>query len=116
MSSQQLDHHALMRRIEMLDQDECHAAVGRECVEESLEGLEAASGSADPNDWEVRRPAQSCAPRQHAAARVGGGRSCVDATTPTSSGHLFLISCHCSSHEVAGANDISAGTWSPATL
>ena len=30
MAGQQLDHHAVMRRVEMLDQDEGHAVVGRQ--------------------------------------------------------------------------------------
>jgi hypothetical protein len=50
---QQLDHHALMRRIEMLDQDEGHAAVGRQRVEEILEGLETAGRGADPDHREI---------------------------------------------------------------
>ena len=41
VAGQQIDHHALVLRIEMLDQHEGHAAVGRQRVEELLEGVEA---------------------------------------------------------------------------
>ena len=42
VTGQQIDHHALVLWIEMLDQHEGHAAVGRQRVEELLEGVEAA--------------------------------------------------------------------------
>src|SRR3546814_15133126 len=46
-AGEQFDHHARMRRIEMLDHDEGHVAVGRRNVEELPEGIETAGRSAD---------------------------------------------------------------------
>ena len=42
MAGQQLDHHAAMGRIEMLDQDEGHAGVGRQRVEELAKRIQPA--------------------------------------------------------------------------
>jgi hypothetical protein len=40
MAGQQIGHHTLVLWIEMLDQHEGHAAVGRQGVEDLLEGVE----------------------------------------------------------------------------
>jgi len=92
MSSQQLDHHALVRRIEMLDHDEGHAAVGRERVEEFLKRIEAAGRSADANHREVAILASGSAARHPAAAQAGDGGSRVDPNAPASPGHFSCVS------------------------
>ena len=51
-SIQQLDHVALPRRIEMLDDHEGHAAVGRHGAEQLLERLQPTRRRADPHDRE----------------------------------------------------------------
>jgi hypothetical protein len=48
--AQQLDQQALVMRVEMLDEDERHAAVRRHGREEAFEGIEAAGGGAEAND------------------------------------------------------------------
>ena len=53
VASEQIDHQALMRRIEMLDQDEGHAAVGRQGVKKLLEGVETTGRGPQSNDWEI---------------------------------------------------------------
>jgi hypothetical protein len=50
VAGQQLGHHALMRRIEMLDQDEGHAAAGGKSRKELPEGVETARRSAHADD------------------------------------------------------------------
>ncbi len=52
----QFDHHAAMRGIEMLDEDEAHAAVGRHDVEELLKGVETSRGGPDGNYRKGPRP------------------------------------------------------------
>ena len=47
MRRQQLDHHALVGRVEVLDQDERHAALGGQRCEQGAEGFEPAGGGAD---------------------------------------------------------------------
>lgn len=39
MAGQQIDHHACMRRIEMLDQNKSHAGAGREDREQPAESI-----------------------------------------------------------------------------
>ena len=56
MAGQQIDHHARMRRIEMLDQNEGHAGAGRERNKQPPEGVEAAGRGAEPDDREAVRP------------------------------------------------------------
>ena len=53
MTAQQRHHHALMRRIEMLDQDEGHPAVGWKRGEQLGEGFEAARRGSDSDHREV---------------------------------------------------------------
>ena len=53
VASEQIDHQALVRRIEMLDQHEGHAAVGRQRVEELLEGVQTTGRGPQCNDREV---------------------------------------------------------------
>jgi hypothetical protein len=50
MASQQIDHHAGMGRIEMLDQDESHPAIGGQRVEELAERVEAAGRRTERDD------------------------------------------------------------------
>ncbi len=49
MPGQQIDHHARMRRIEMLDQDERHAGVAGERIEQPADGFEPAGRGAEPD-------------------------------------------------------------------
>ena len=51
---QQFRQHARAGRIHMLDDDEGDAAVGRDMAEELLQGLKAASGGAEGDDWKER--------------------------------------------------------------
>ena len=44
------DQHALVRRVQVLDDDEGHAAVGRHVSQELLQRLQPAGGSADADD------------------------------------------------------------------
>jgi hypothetical protein len=53
MAGQQIDHHARMCRIEVLDQYECHAGAGREGSEQPPGGIEAAGRGAEPGDREA---------------------------------------------------------------
>ncbi len=50
MAGQQINHHARMRRIEVLDQNKRHAAVGREGSEQPPGGIEATGRGAEPGD------------------------------------------------------------------
>ena len=69
VAGQQIDHHALVRWIEMLDQHKGHAAVGRQGVEELLEGVEAACRGPQCNDREINTRAL----RQRAPVRLRPG-------------------------------------------
>jgi hypothetical protein len=48
--ARELDQQALVMRVEMLDQDERHAALRRHVREEALEGIEPAGGSAETDE------------------------------------------------------------------
>jgi len=54
-----------MRGIEVLDQNEGYAAIGRLCIEKFLEGIETAGGSADADHWEITRFAWHGAQRRN---------------------------------------------------
>jgi hypothetical protein len=58
---QQIDHHAFVRRIEMLDQDERHPNASWQSVDELPAGVKAAGRGADSNNWEFRRAASRAA-------------------------------------------------------
>ena len=81
VTGQQIDHHALVLWIEMLDQHEGHAAVGRQRVEELLEGVEAACRSPERNNREIH----TLALRQRAPVRL----------RPRLAGLWRPASCHC---------------------
>jgi hypothetical protein len=53
MGGQKLDHHARMGGIEMLDQNESHAALGGKRREEGPKGPKPTSGGADRDHSEV---------------------------------------------------------------
>src|SRR4029078_8971836 len=57
VTGQQIDHHALVIWIEMLDQHEGHAAVGRKRLEETFEGVETPCRSPKRNNWEIHTSA-----------------------------------------------------------
>ena len=73
MAGQQIDHHARMRRIEMLDQNEGHAGAGRERVEQPADSIKAAGRGAEPDDREAVSP--SGEPRFGDERRLGGARA-----------------------------------------
>ena len=58
MADQQVHHHAFVGRIEMLNQDERHAAGGRQCADELPTGVETARRGANSHDrkvvWAIR--------------------------------------------------------------
>jgi hypothetical protein len=56
MARQEVDHHAAVRRIEMLNEDKGHAGVGRERVEQLVEGLQPSRRGADTDHQEVVGP------------------------------------------------------------
>jgi len=56
MAGQKADHHAAVRRIEMLNQDEGHAGVGRERAEQFVEGLQPTGRGAETYHQEVVKP------------------------------------------------------------
>ena len=62
MAGQQIDHHARMRRIEMLDQNERHAGAGREGSEQPAKGIEATSRGAEPDNREAVMPQRRATP------------------------------------------------------
>ena len=53
MAGQQIDHHARMRRIKMLDQNERHAGAGREGSQQPAGSIKAASRGAEPDHREA---------------------------------------------------------------
>ena len=64
MPGQQIDHHAGMRRIEMLDQNKGHARAAGEHAEQPADGIKAASRSAEPDDRETISRMRHTAPRR----------------------------------------------------
>ena len=70
---QQVHHHAFVGRIEMLDQDEGHAAIGRQRVHKLPASIKAARRGAYSDDREVRRAARRSARRHGAPARSRRG-------------------------------------------
>ena len=50
---QQFGHHALVGRVQVLDDDKGHAAVGRHVTEKVFEGLQSAGRSTDADDREA---------------------------------------------------------------
>ena len=81
VAGQQIDHHALVLRIEMLDQHEGHAVVGRQGVEELLEGVETTCRRPQCNDREINARVL----RQRVTARLRPGLAGLSRTA----------SCHC---------------------
>jgi hypothetical protein len=63
MAGQQLDHHAFVARIQMLDQHECHAGIGGKRIKELLARIEPARGGPDPNDGKISRDWREFGPR-----------------------------------------------------
>lgn len=53
MAGQQIDHHAFVGRIKVLDKDEGHAAIGRQRGQKFPACVESARGGADPDDGEA---------------------------------------------------------------
>src|SRR6202048_2727686 len=73
VAGQKTDHHALVRRIEMLNQDEGHAGVGRKGVEELVESLQSPCRSAETDHPEVVGPGRSLSLSRSASARPQPG-------------------------------------------
>jgi hypothetical protein len=74
MAGQQIDHHARMSRIEVLDQNEGHAGADRERSEQPPEGIEATRRGAEPDDREAVMPGRAT-PRRRTPARRRASRS-----------------------------------------
>ena len=53
MARQQIHHHAVVARVEVLHDDEGHAIVCGKLVEELPAGVKAASRGADRDDWKI---------------------------------------------------------------
>ncbi len=52
-AGQQLHHHAFVRGIEVLYQDEGHAVIGGQCGEKSPACVQPPRRGANPDDWEI---------------------------------------------------------------
>ncbi len=74
VSAQQIDHHALVCRIEVLNDDKGHAAVRRQRSQELLASVETARGCPHRDDWKVARPPGVRGSRRRAAAVFRFGR------------------------------------------
>src|SRR5438874_1620984 len=85
MARQQINHHAHMRRIEMLDQNERHAGAGREGGEQPPSSIEAAGRGAEPNNREAVMPERRAAPGRQTSGRPRATRSGL---SPTLSYHM----------------------------
>ena len=68
VAGKQLDHHAFVGRIEMLDKDEGHAGAGRKRLQEFSAGIEATSRGAYSDDCEISRSARRAECQGHATA------------------------------------------------
>src|SRR4029077_15934167 len=73
VAGQKTDHHAFVSRIEMLNQDEGHAGVGRKRVEELVESLQSPGRSAETDHHEVVGPGRSLSLSRTASARPQPG-------------------------------------------
>ena len=73
VTGQQVHHHALVARIEMLDEDESHAVPGGQRLDELSAGIEAARRGAYPDDQEIV-PAPRRAARWHRSPTRAGTR------------------------------------------
>ena len=74
MAGQQIDHHAFVCGVEMLDQDESHAVAGCQRAQESPTRLKAARRCTYPNNRERPLPARGVRRGQGAPARSRSGR------------------------------------------
>jgi hypothetical protein len=75
MAGQQIDHHARMRRIKMLDQNERHASAGRERGEQPPGSIKAAGRGAEPDDREAVSLERRAKPRRRTPGRPRASRS-----------------------------------------
>ena len=80
MAGQQIDHHARMGRIEMLDQNKRHAAAGREAGEQPPGSIKPSSRGAEPDDREVVMRKRRAEPRRRAPTRRPRSRSGLSRT------------------------------------
>ena len=53
---EQFGHDAFARRVQVLNDDKCHAAIPRHVRQKMLQGLQASGGSADADDRELAAP------------------------------------------------------------
>jgi hypothetical protein len=82
MAGQQIDHHARMRRIEMLDQDEGYAGAAREDRKQPAERVEPTRRRAEPNNRETVIPERRAVPRRWPPARPRASRSGLSRILP----------------------------------
>ena len=100
MAGQQIDHHARMGRVEMLDQDESHAGAGRQRGEQLAESLEAAGRGAEPDDRETVSREQRATPLRRTPASPRASRS----------GRSRILPSHIDARSVGIACRYSSGT------
>ena len=72
---EQVDHHALVGRVEMLDQDEGHAVAGGHPVHQLAAGLQATGRGADADNREVAGAARPAGRGRRSPARSGSRRT-----------------------------------------
>src|SRR5208282_4079563 len=89
MAGQQIDHHARMRRIEMLDQNEGHAGAGRERSKQPPEGVEAAGRGTEPDDPEAVMPERRATPKRRTPARRRASRCSFPRTLHSNTRSFF---------------------------
>ena len=99
MAGQQIDHHACMRRIEMLDQNKSHSGAGREDREQPAKSIKASRRGAEPDNRETVSRDQQAPPSQRTPVSPRASRYSrrfslffhrVDRTTGRSRGTLAI--------------------------
>jgi len=71
MAGQQLNHHAFVGRVEMLDENESHAVADGKALDELSTGIEAARRGAHPDDQKVVLASRRAAHRHRSPTRSG---------------------------------------------
>src|SRR5580698_3262123 len=85
-AGQQLDHHAFMRWIEMLYQNEGHAVIGWQCGEKSPACIQPDRRGTNPDEWEIsdarRRVAGEGATTRFSPVRLAVWHDCCLSRVP----------------------------------
>ena len=77
VSGEQVHHHALVGRVEMLDQNESHAVAGGQALHKLAARLQATGRGAYSNNREVVGAVGRAAGRQRASVRSGSRGPCL---------------------------------------